>query len=172
MKKEDEMVNRLSQKFGITLNKTTNNKETTQMKTMTKNSPALQEALAGFLSITGQGMSIWMMQSMSNSTSDEIKKEYANEMMKQQILKICHNNAKMMRNLLKQYSCHHHPLLLQSMIFSESPPIPKSYLPPPCQHMIMKMRKKKKKKKEHNEGEEDMYTYPPALSIFVISTTL
>ena len=44
MKKEDEMADRLSQKFGIMLNKTTNNKETTQMKTMTKNSPALQEA--------------------------------------------------------------------------------------------------------------------------------
>ena len=76
MKKEDEMVDRLSQKFGIMLNKTTNNKETTQMKMMTKNSPALQEALAGFLSIAGKGMSAWMMQSMSNSTSDKIKKEY------------------------------------------------------------------------------------------------
>ena len=76
MKKEDEMVDRLPQKFGIMLNKTTNNKETTQMKMMTKNSPALQEALAGFLSIAGEGMSAWMMQSMSSSTSDKIKKEY------------------------------------------------------------------------------------------------
>ena len=99
MKKEDEMVDRLSQKFGITLNKTTDDKETSQMKMTTKNSPALQEALVGFLSITGQGMSAWMMQSMSNSTSDEIKKEYANEMMKQQILKIHHDNAKMMKDL-------------------------------------------------------------------------
>ena len=69
------------------------------MKMMTKNSPALQEALVGFLSITGQGMSAWMMQSMSNSTSDKIKKEYANEMMKQQTLKICHNNVKMVKEL-------------------------------------------------------------------------
>ena len=87
MKKEDEMVDRLSQKFGILLNKTTNNEETTQMKMTTKNSPVLQEALAGFLSITGQGMSAWMMQSMSNSTRDKIKKD-ADERMKQQILKI------------------------------------------------------------------------------------
>ena len=41
MKKEDEMVDRLSQKFGITSNKTTNDEETTQMKMMTKTSPAL-----------------------------------------------------------------------------------------------------------------------------------
>ena len=99
MKKEDKMMDRLSQKFGITLNKTTNNKETTQMKTTTRHSPALQEALAGFLSITGQGLSAWMMQSMSNSTSDKIKKEYANELMKQQILKIHHDNVKMMKEL-------------------------------------------------------------------------
>ena len=77
------MVNRLSQKFGIMSNKTKNDDEASQMKTMTKNSPALQEALAGFLSITGQGMSAWMMQSMYSSTSDKVKKEYANEMMKQ-----------------------------------------------------------------------------------------
>ena len=51
MKKEDKMVDRLSQKFGIMLNKTTNDKETTQMRMMTKNSPTLQEALVGFLSI-------------------------------------------------------------------------------------------------------------------------
>ena len=99
MKKEDEMVNRLSQKFGIMLNKTKNDQETSQMKMTMKNSPALQEALAGFLSITGQGMSAWVMQSMSNSTSDKIKKEYANEMMKQQILKIHHDNAKLMKEL-------------------------------------------------------------------------
>ena len=85
------MVDRLSQKFGTMSNKTTND-ETTQMKMMTKNLPVLQEGLVGFLSITGQGMSAWMMQSMSNSTSDKIKKEYANEMMKQQILKICQDN--------------------------------------------------------------------------------
>ena len=57
MKKNYEMVDRLSQKFGIMSNKTTNDEETTQMKMMTKKSPALQEALVGFLSITGQGMS-------------------------------------------------------------------------------------------------------------------
>ena len=56
IKKEDEMVDRFSQKLEITSNKTTNNKETTQMKMMTKNSPALQETLMGFLSIAGQGM--------------------------------------------------------------------------------------------------------------------
>ena len=101
MKKTDEMVNRLSQKFGIIMNKTKNNEETSQTKTMMKNSPAL---LAGFLSITGQRMSAWMMQSMSNSTSDKVKKEYANEMMKQQILKICHDHAKMMKELTEMKS--------------------------------------------------------------------
>ena len=145
MKKEDEMVDRLSQKFGIMSNKTTNDKETTQMKTMTKNSPALQEALAGFLSIAGQEMSAWMMQSMSNSTNDEIKKEYANEMIKQQILKIHHSNAKMMKELTETK-------LLSSLtstppinVFSASPPMLKSYLPPPCQHLIMKISERKRR---------------------------
>ena len=50
MKKEDEMVDRVSQKFGITSNKTRNAEETSQMKRTTKTSPALQEALVGFLS--------------------------------------------------------------------------------------------------------------------------
>ena len=134
MKKEDEMVDRLSQKFGITSNKTTNDKETTQMKTMTKNSPALQEALVEFLSITGQGMSAWMMQSMSNSSSDEIKKEYANEMMKQQILKICHDNAKMMKELTEMKSLsssvkEEHNECKEDM-YTYHPP------PPPPPHLI------------------------------------
>ena len=60
MKKEDEMVDRLIQKLGITSNKTKNDEETNQTKTMTKNSPALQETLVGFLSVAGQGMSVWM----------------------------------------------------------------------------------------------------------------
>ena len=93
------MVDRLSQKVWDYIELDENNKETTQMKMTTKTSPALQEALLGFLSITGQGMSAWMMQSMSNSTSDEMKKEYANEMMKEKILKICHDDAKMMKEL-------------------------------------------------------------------------
>ena len=76
MKKEDKMVDMVSQKFCTTLNKTKIDEETSQTKMTMKNSPALQEALVGFLPITGQGMSAWMMQSMSNSTtSDKIKKE-------------------------------------------------------------------------------------------------
>ena len=158
MKKEDEMVDRLSQKFGITSNKTTNDEETTQMKMTTKNSPALQEALVGFLSITGQGMSAWMMQSMSNSTSDEIKKEYANEMMKKQILKLCHDNVKMMKELTETK-------LLSSS--SSTPPVndilckstnieilSAPSLPTPDNEN----EKEKEEKEEDNEGEEDIYT--------------
>ena len=142
MKKEDEMVDRLSQKFGIMSNKTANNEETTQMKTMTKTSPALQEALAGFLFITGQGMSAWMMQSMSYSTSDEIKKEYANEMMKQQILKICHNNVKMMKELTEMK-------LLSSS--SSTPPVNDIL----CKSTNIKILSGKE---EDNDSEEDIYT--------------
>ena len=158
MKKEDEMADRLSQKFGIMSNKTTNDEETTQMKVMTKNSLALQEALAGFLSITGQGMSAWMMQSMSNSTSDEIKKEYANEMMKQQILKICHDNVKMMKELTETK-------LLSSS--SSTPPVNDIL----CKSTNVKIlsapslptpgnenEKEKEEKEEDNEGEEDINT--------------
>ena len=152
------MVDRLSQKFGIMSNKTTNDKETTQMKTMTKNSPALQEALVGFLSITGQGMSAWMMQSMSNSTSDEIKQEYSNEMMKQQILKIHHDNAKMMKELTEM------KLLLSS---SSTPPVNdilckstniKILLAPSLPTPDNENEKEKEEKEEDNEGEEDIYT--------------
>ena len=138
--------------------KTTNDKETTQMKTMTKHSPALQEALVEFLSIAGQGMSAWMIQSMSNSTSDEIKKEYANEMMKQQILKIHHDNAKMMKELTEMKS-------LSSL--SSTPPVndilckstnieilSAPSLPTPDKED----EKEKEEKEEDNEGEEDIYT--------------
>ena len=51
MKKEDKMVDRLSQKFGIMPNKTKTDEETSQIKKMMKSSLALQEALAGFLSL-------------------------------------------------------------------------------------------------------------------------
>ena len=122
---------------------------------MVKNSPALQEALAGFLSIASQGMSAWMMQSMSNFTSDGIKKEYGNEMMKQQILKICHDNAKMMKELTEMK-------LLSS---SSSPPTVNDIL---CKSTNVKIlsvpslptpdNEKEKYKEEENDGEEDMYT--------------
>ena len=160
MKKEDEMVDRLSQKFGIMLNKTKNDEEASQTKMMTKNSPALQEALVGFLSITGQGMSAWMMQSMSNSTSDEIKKEYANETMKQQILKIHHNNAKMMKELTE----------MKLLLSSSSTPQVNDIL---CKSTNIKIlsapflptpdNENEKDKEEENDGEEDINTYlPPA----------
>ena len=155
MKIEDKMVDRLSQKFGIMLNKTTNDEESTQMKMTMKTSPALQEALAGFLSIAGQGISAWMMQSMSNSTSDKIKKEYANEMMKQQILKIHHDNAKMMKELTEK------KLLLSS---SSTPPANDIL----CKSTNIKIlsapslptpdNENEKEKEEDNEGEEDIYT--------------
>ena len=125
---------------------------------MTKNSPTLQEALAGFLSITGQGMSAWIMQSMSNSTTDEIKKEYANEMMKQQILKICHDNAKMMKELtemklLSSSSCTPpvNDILCKStnieILSAPSLPTPDNG-----------NEKGKEDEEEDNEGEEDIYT--------------
>ena len=149
------MVDRLSQKYGIMSNKTKNDKEINQTKTMTKKSPALQEALAGFLSISGQGMSAWMMQSMSNSASEEIKKEYAIEMMKQQILKIHHNNAKLMRELTEMK-------LLSSS--SSTPPVNDIL----CKSTNVKNisapslptpdNENEKDKEEENDGEEDIYT--------------
>ena len=163
MKKEDEMVDRLSWIFGIMSNKTKNDEETSQMKMTKKNSPALQEALAGFLSIAGQGISAWMMQSMSNSTSDEIKKEYANEMMKQQILKIHCNIAKMMKELTEMK-------LLSSL--SSTPPVNdilckstnvKILSAPPYQHQIMKMRKTKKRRMM----ERKTYTHSPPPCLIV-----
>ena len=157
MKKEDEMVDRLSQKFGIMLNKTTNDEETTQMKTMTKPSPAMQEALAGFLSITGQGMSAWMMQSMSNASSDEIK-EHANEIMKQQILKIHHDNAKMMKEHTE----------MKSLSSSSSTPPANDILSKSTNTEILSApslpkpdnenEKEKEEKEEDNDSEEDIYT--------------
>ena len=115
-----------------------------------KNSPTLQEALAGFLSIAGQGMSAWIMQSMSNFTTDEIKKEYGNEMTKQQILKICHDNAKMMKELTEMK-------LLSS---SSSPPPVNDIL---CKSTHVKIlcatpdNEKEKYKEEENDGEENIY---------------
>ena len=138
------------------LNKTKNNEETSQTKTMMKNSPALQEPLAGFLSIAGQGMSVaWMMQSMSNSTSDKIKKEYENEIVKQQILKIHHDNAKLMKELTEI------KLLLSS---SPTPPVNDIL----CKSTNVKIlsapslptphNENEKDKEEENDGEEDIYT--------------
>ena len=43
----------------------------------------------------GQGMLTWMMQSMLTSASAEMQQQYANEIMKQKILKIRQENAKM-----------------------------------------------------------------------------
>ena len=156
--KEDEMVDRLSQKFGIMSNKTTYDEETTQMKMMTKNSPALQEALEGFLSIAGQGMSAWMMQSMSNFTSDKIKKDYANEMMKQQILKIHHNNVKMMKELteMKLVSSSSSPPPVNDILCKSTNVeiLSAPSLPTPDHEN----EKEKEEKEEDNEGEEDTYT--------------
>ena len=69
------------------------------------------------------------------STSDQMKKDYANEIMKQQILKICHDNAKMMKELPEMKS------LLSS---SSTPPVMIFSASPPCQNLIMKIRKTKK----------------------------
>ena len=125
------------------------------MKTTMKNSPALQEALLGFLAIAGQGMSAWMMQSMSNSTSDKIKKEYANEMTKQQILKINHDNAKMMKELTETKS-------LSSL--SSTPPVNDIL----CKSTNVEIlsapslptpdNESEKDKEEENDSEEDIYT--------------
>ena len=120
-----------------------------------KNLPALQEALAGFLSIAGQGMSAWMMQSMSNFTSDEIKKEYGNEMMKQQILKICHDNAKLVKELteMKLLSSSSSPPPLDDILCKSTNVkiLSAPSLPPPD-------NEKEKYKEEENDGEEDIHT--------------
>ena len=150
------MVDRFSQKFGITSNKTKNNEETSQMKIMTKHSPALQEALAGLLSVTGQGMSAWMMQEMSNSTSEKIRKEYAKEMMRQQILKICHN-AKMTKELTE----------MKLLLSSSTPPVDDilckstnvEILSAPS--LPMKMRKKKTKKRRMMVRKTYTHSPPP-----------
>ena len=115
----------------------------------------IARSTCGFLSITGQGMSAWMMQSMLNSTSDKIKKEYTNEMMKQQILKICHDNAKMMKELTEMKS------LLSS---SPTPPVNDIF----CKSTNVKIlsapslptpyNENEKDKEEANDGEEDIYT--------------
>ena len=44
--------------------------------------------------LAGQGMSTWMIQSMSTLASAEMQQQYANEIMKQQILKIHQENKK------------------------------------------------------------------------------
>ena len=86
---------------------------------------------------------------------DEIKKEYANEMMKQQILKICHDNVKMMKELtemksLLSLSCTPpvHDVLCKStnieILSAPSLPTPDN--------------ENEKENEEHNEGEEDIYT--------------
>ena len=56
-------------------------------------SPCLHDMRASFMSITGQGLSAWMMQSMSNSASAEKQQQYADKIMKQQMLKIHQQNA-------------------------------------------------------------------------------
>ena len=80
-------------------------------------------------------------------------------MMKQQILKICHDNAKMMKELTEMK-------LLSSS--SSTPPVNdilckstniEILSAPPYQHLIMKMRRQRRKE-EDNEGEEDIYTQP------------
>ena len=58
-------------------------------------SPVLYDALAGFLLIARQGMSTWLMQSMSNSASAILQQDYADEIVKQDFLKICQENAKL-----------------------------------------------------------------------------
>ena len=39
------------------------------------------EVLANFLQMAGQEMSTWVMQSVSTTTSDEVKKDLADEML-------------------------------------------------------------------------------------------
>ena len=96
-----------------------------------------------------------MMQSMSNFTSDEIKKEYGNEVTKQQILKICHDNAKMMKELTEMK-------LLSS---SSSPPPVNDILCKSTNVIILSApslptpdNEKEKYKEDENDGEEDIYT--------------
>ena len=47
-----------------------------------------------YLHMDSQGLSMWMMQSVSIPPSDEVKKELAKEMLRQQILKIHAENLK------------------------------------------------------------------------------
>ena len=75
----------MAKKLGIDNNSTNGeNNDTTKTKTQ-----GLHNELVSFLSIARQDMLTWMMQSMSTSRSTEMQQQYANEIMKQQILKIC-----------------------------------------------------------------------------------
>ena len=79
------MADRMAKKFGINSSTTTTGENSEIMK-----SPHMH-ALASFLSITGQGMSTWMVQSMSSA---QMQQQYVAEIMSC-ILKICQENAKM-----------------------------------------------------------------------------
>ena len=96
-------------------------------------------------------------------------------MMKQQILKICHDNAKMMKKLTE----------MKSLSSSSSTPPVNDILCKSTNIEILSApslptadnenEKEKEEKEEHNEGEEDMYTPlllllpPPPPHLIVVS---
>ena len=91
---------------------------------------------------------------MSNSNSDKIKKKYANEMMKHQILNIHHDNVKMMKELAE----------MKSLLSSSSTPPINNILYKSTNIKILSAPSlpspdnENEKKEEDNEDEEDIYT--------------
>ncbi|KAL7576968.1 hypothetical protein ACA910_006724 [Epithemia clementina (nom. ined.)] len=53
----------------------------------------MNDAVTIFLSVAGQGLSAWMMQSMSPSASNAISQQYIDKCMKAEILKLKEANA-------------------------------------------------------------------------------
>ena len=107
IKKEDEMADRMANKFGIHSSMTTG-----ENSEMTK-SPGLHDGVAGFLSIGRLGMLTWMIQSMSNLASAEMQQQYVDEIMKQQILKIHQEKANMESAIVVLTGRQHQNFLLR-----------------------------------------------------------
>ncbi|KAL7578358.1 hypothetical protein ACA910_012763 [Epithemia clementina (nom. ined.)] len=58
---------------------------------------SMNDAVTKFLSVAGQGLLAWMMQSMSSSASDAIHQQCIDKFMKAEILKLKEANARLSR---------------------------------------------------------------------------
>ncbi|KAL7568421.1 hypothetical protein ACA910_012138 [Epithemia clementina (nom. ined.)] len=58
---------------------------------------SMNAAVAHFLSVAGQGLSAWMIKSMPTDASNEIRRQYDNECMKAEILKLKQANSRLTR---------------------------------------------------------------------------
>ncbi|KAL7570164.1 hypothetical protein ACA910_020002 [Epithemia clementina (nom. ined.)] len=63
---------------------------------------SMSPAVAHFLSVAGQGLSTWMMKSMSTNTSSEIHPQKADECMKVEILKLKEANSCLTRKAARK----------------------------------------------------------------------